>query len=191
MKKLKKLFFGVLIFLLIALISAITLFFVGLYVKSTYYVETYKPEQIALRGIQKELQSRFYDVNMNDYTLNIEWFTYDNKVINKPPYNLFLVIDPKNNKVNKVYIDKIKVSSTLDKQYKFDKELPRIIYKRTDGVLNRQSYKFSESFDFQFDSKEQIVLTFTIVTEYDDQTISKDFEIKFLPIKVKHYAPIV
>ncbi|WP_159888717.1 hypothetical protein [Paenibacillus puerhi] len=89
-------------------------------------------------------------------------------------------------------MDKIEVASNFNGKYPFSSILiPVPIYNRVDGHLKRQSYKFSELFNFDFDNKEEVILNFTIISEYENEVKNKEVKINYLPIKVKHAAPIV
>ena len=154
-----------------------------------YYVEAYKSESEIHSQDEHVLRSRFTEVEFDDFFLFLEWFTYDNNTINVAPYKLFVVLEPKNSNVESVSIESVEIKSSLNNKYDIfpEVEFPVIIHSK--GVSKRSSYTFEPAFDFKFKKEEVIESEIRVKILKSGET--KVIRHKWLPIRVKHFAPIV
>ena len=154
-----------------------------------YYVNAYKTEH-EINSLNDELlQSRFTTEEFKDFNLHLEWNTYDNQIINKAPYKLYLVLEPKSNYIKKIEINSVNLLSSKNTSYivgsrKWPVMLANINNKR-DSVI------FNPPFNFDFNNNEQIESIIEIKVIYKDKAVLKKLRHKWIPIKVKKYAPFV
>lgn len=154
-----------------------------------YYVEAYKSEAEISSKNEDLLRSRFTEVEFDDFNLFLEWFTYDNSTINKAPYKLFIVIEPKNLNFEAVSIESIAIKSSFNNEYKISPKIEFPVIISNKGIAKRSSYTFEPAFDFRFKKEEVIDTEITVKVLSGGET--KVIKHKWLPIRVKHYAPIV
>lgn len=154
-----------------------------------YYVEAYKSEAEISSQNENLLKSRFTEVEFDGFRLFLEWYTYDNKTINRAPYKLFVVIEPKNSSFDAISIESININSNLNIKYEISPKIKFPVVLSNKGALTRSSYTFEPAFDFRFKKKE------VIETEIRVKVLgSGNVEMikhKWFPIRVKHYAPII
>ena len=187
----KKIKIGCGVALVLPVIGIIALYFM-MECAMIYYSQDYKPEELVLKNDEIGLRNRFYYFYEDKCRLTVEWNTYDNKVIYKPPYKLFMVSSCKEI-VEEVYVDSVKIISDKNKEYYFADTIrtPIYLYRsfRRDSL---QSFQSEPGFDFNFSGGEKINMKFIYHIKSKNGNIeTRKFDIKFIPITVKHYAPIV
>ena len=159
----------------------------------TYYVEAYKSLKTINSGNDEKLSDRFDAYELDNAILYIEWYTYDNKVINQSPYKLLVNVKSKNNKLQSIFITEIKIISSLGKRYKVYEHdsMPVLVYSKktsSDSI----SYKvFEPAFNFNFKQNEEIELQMTLDLIINGSRETKVIKDKYSPVRVKHYAPVV
>jgi hypothetical protein len=158
---------------------------------NAYYVKAYKSDAEIYRGNEQELKSRFTTVNFNDFEFFLEWYTYDNTFINRPPYKLFVVLAPKNQDLENVSIESVMLGSSLGNSYEISESVEFPVILRNNPELKRSSYTFEPAFDFRFSNEEIIRSEIVILITVRGKVERKVLKHRWLPIRVKHYAPIV
>ncbi|MBB4634253.1 hypothetical protein [Longimicrobium terrae] len=85
----------------------------------TERIHTYKPVEAVARGDQEELGSRCSNFELPEATVCMEWFTYDNDVINHPPYKLTIRVSPRTTDLRRVTVEDVSLSSSRGRRYAF------------------------------------------------------------------------
>lgn len=165
----------------------------------SYSVQTYKPFPFPP---QEQLADRFALFPTKFGTIGIEWNTYDNKVINAPPYKLtFSIRDnisydrpgsykdrEKFEKVEYVLIDKIQIKSDSQKTYTISDSHAFPI------KLDRDKYyiELEPAFGFDFQGGEivhtQIDIRFKLKT---GEMVPESLTTEWHPIAIDDFAPVV
>lgn len=162
--------------------------YVWLKSRATYYVEDYKPEAIVSRGDIEELQSRFTALDFKHATLHLEWYTYDNRKINRGPYKLRMSLGSQSPDFQHLEIDEIEIESDRGVSYHFAETIQWPIVLKAVGS---QPHILEPSFPFQFHQHEIIITKFKIRIHSHQSVEEKTINMKWLPVRVKHLAPLV
>ena len=154
-----------------------------------YYVKAYKTESEIHRGDQVELRSRFSTIEFEGLYLHLEWYTYDNFIINRPPYKLFVVSEPKSSDFERIEVVEISLSSSLGREYVIDSGVFPVTLKNEN--MKRDSHTFEPALSFRFGKKEKISSSIKIRIFTKNSVLEKELKLRWEPVKVKHYAPII
>ncbi|QBG47702.1 hypothetical protein EGM51_09965 [Verrucomicrobia bacterium S94] len=176
---------------ILIIIGLVVAFFAWLINMSSYYVEAYKPESSVISKNQDELHHRFTTFEYEDANIHLEWYTYDNQKINVAPYKLFVVVEPKSEELKKVNITSISISSSLGEIYEFSPSTQWPTVLNVTNVDRRVSHTFEPGFMFKFEEKEEISTQVEFEIKTKDKVRKETIDIKWVPIRVKHAAPIV
>lgn len=172
---------NVLVLLLLSLIASC---------RNTYFVESYKPKAVIGLDDTSLLESRFTSLSYEGFILHLEWFTYDNEVINKLPYKLFVVLEPLNDLV--LGIEFLDVLVTSSKGYKYEFINGIIPFSLSNNSeLKRSSITLEPAFEFDFHGNERIKTEMRLLVKYKDSTHTYTIEHEWHPVRVKMYAPVV
>ena len=157
---------------------------------NTYYVEDYKPKSTIDSEKPHLLESRFTTVEYTGFNLHLEWLTYDNKVINKAPYKLYFVLEPKDSSFAKIEIVSVEIDSDKGKRYTFEKGM--IPFSLSNNkTLERSWHILEPPFKFDFNGGEVVSTKIEIKVIYEESSETHFLEHEWHPIRVKHYAPVV
>ncbi|SMF67029.1 hypothetical protein SAMN02745866_04288 [Alteromonadaceae bacterium Bs31] len=171
---------------------ALSLYFISLLLLSCsneYFVKAYKTESEIRRGDQVELLSRFSTIEFKDLYLHLEWYTYDNFIINRPPYKLLVVSEPKSSDFERIEIVDVALSSSLGREYSIDSGVLPVTLKNEN--MGRDSHTFEPALSFRFGKKEKISSIIKLIIFTKNGVLEKELNLRWEPVEVKHYAPIV
>jgi len=169
----------------------IILLFFLLSCTNAYDVEAYKSASAIDKDLQELLRNRFTLIEFADVNLFLEWNTYDNEIINKSPYKLFIKVEAKNKNFRSIAIQDVIITSSLGKKYSFLHSVSFPVRLASDGGSKNKTYLFEPAFYFDFYRKEEVTTEISISIELQTKTIDKIVKHKWLPIRVKNFAPIV
>lgn len=157
---------------------------------TTQTVHAYKPAEAVERGNRDELDDRASAFRDEAATINLEWFTYDNEVIDRPPYKLRIDIDPKRPDLRRAMIDEVRIRSSVGAAYAFADTLrwpvPIEIDPETGG-----SVLLEPAFWFGYGEGEEITtrIRLRMVTDAGERPVV--LETRWVPVRVIRFVPIV
>ena len=158
---------------------------------STYYVETYKPDGIVTGGDEAALRTRLTPFEFDHVTVFLEWYTYDNATINTAPYKLFVVVEPKSPLLRSVDITSVSISSSLGHDYSFAPSMRWPTVLTVTNTEKRVSHTFEPGFMFEFEQKEDVMTHIEIRIRSEGSVQEETIDVKWVPVRVRHAAPIV
>lgn len=158
---------------------------------TTQRVHAYKPAEAVERGNREELQPRFSAFRDAAATINLEWFTYHNEVIDRPPYKLFIRIDPKVPDLQRVIVDEVRIESSLGRGYAFSDTLRWPVGIDIDHEQGYSSVWLEPAFMFGYREGEEITtrIRMRMVTSAGERAVV--LETRWVPVLVTHFSPIV
>jgi len=131
--------------IVLCLVGGCTAWFIS---ASTYYVETYKPDDVVEAGNEAALRDRFTPFKFKHATVFLEWYTYDNAKINTAPYKLFIVVEPRSSLLRSVDIDAVSMQSSLGHKYAFAPSTRWPTVLEVTNSQKRVSHTFQPAFMF-------------------------------------------
>lgn len=158
---------------------------------TTQRVQAYKPWETVERGNRDDLRRRFSPFRDPAATINLEWFTYDNEVIDRPPYKLFIRIDPKVPDLERVMVDEVQIRSSLRRSYAFSDILRWPVGITIDHKTGYGAVVLEPAFMFGYREGEEITtrIRLRMVTSSGERTVV--LETRWVPVRVTRFTPIV
>jgi hypothetical protein len=147
----------------------------------------YKPTELIEENNRTLLKNRLNKFEYESVNVFLEWSTFDNNIIHRPPYKLYLVIEPRDSSLKRVLVTGIEVKSDLQ-TYEVQDSWP---VEMSIEYGKRTSHLFEPAFLFNFRDNENVR------TKIDFEFISKNgimkesLVTKWAPISVTHVAPIL
>lgn len=163
-----------------------------MYEMTTQRVHAYKPAEAVKRGDREELRPRFSAFRDPAATINLEWFTYDNEVIDRPPYKLFIQIQPRVPDLQRVIVDEVRIQSSLGRRYAFSDTLRWPV---TISIDHEHGYgsaaRLEPAFMFGYRVGEEITtrIRMRMVTSSGERAVV--LETRWVPVLVTRFSPIV
>jgi hypothetical protein len=157
----------------------------------TQIVHTYKPEAVVQRGNPDELDRRpayFPDAAAMIY---MEWYTYDNEVIDRPPYKLSIGIQARVPTLRRVMVDEVQIRSSKGRTYAFSDTLRWPVVIEIDPEKGGGYRTLEPAFPFGYGEGEEITtrIRLRMVTDAGERPVL--LETRWLPVRVKRWVPIV
>lgn len=158
---------------------------------TTQRVHTYKPAEAVQRGDPKELRPRFSTFHDPAAAIKLEWFTYDNQVFDRPPYKLFIRIDPKVPGLQRVIVDEVQIRSSLGRSYAFSDTLRWPVTITIDHADGYGGALLEPAFMFGYDEGEEITtrIRMRMVTASGERSVVLATE--WVPVRVTRFTPVV
>lgn len=159
--------------------------------KTTYYMEVYRPAEIADTNDEALLRSRLFHVHFDHCDLGLEWNTYDNQNITAGPYKLFVVATPKSTLLKSVTLVSLDITSNKGVDYDLNQHENPIW--RIDVSENKKKYSktLESSLDFDFDSQEQITTRMVFRFMVGSTVSTEAVDIDWKPVRVRYWSSIL
>jgi hypothetical protein len=166
--------------------------YIWIYCKCVYYNHAYEPSSVVAKGGLERRPGRFNDYRTQFALFSLEWNTYDNDKLYKPPYKLVIRISTVHSSVDSISLDKVTISSSLGNSYQIQppSPLPMVLF----PPANKRKYSyttFEPAFDFQFHDKEKIELTLEFTIRTSSGSVHETIRDTFVPVRIKSFHSLV
>lgn len=157
----------------------------------THIVHTYKPEAVVERGNHDELDRRPAYFPDAAAMIDVEWYTYDNQVIDRPPYKLSIGIERRVPDLDRVMLDEVRVRSSKGRTYAFSDTLRWPVIIEIEPETGRGNQTLEPAFHFGHGEGEEITtrIRLRMMTSAGERPVV--LETRWLPMRVKRWVPIV
>jgi hypothetical protein len=162
-----------------------------MYELTTKRVHAYKPAEAVKRGDPEELRPRSSAFRDHAAAIDLEWYTYDNKVYDRPPYKLFIRIEPKVPDLVRVMVDEVRIQSSLGRVYEFSDTLRWPVPIDVDHEKGYGVTVLGPAFTFGYDEGEEITtrIRLRMVTPSGERAVV--LETRWVPVLVTRFTPVV
>jgi hypothetical protein len=157
---------------------------------TTTRVRTYKPVEVVRRGDREELRRRGTPLDLPGATLSAEWYTYDNEVINQPPYKLSIDLQAADDGVERIEIVEIELQSSRGRTYAFADTIAWPLVLRP-GDRESVSGKLEPAFEFGYAEGEEIVTMMRVRVVGPAGARMVVLRTHWVPVMVSYFSPIV
>lgn len=157
----------------------------------THIVHTYKPEAVVERGSYDELDRRPAYFPDPAAMIDLEWYTYDNQVIDRPPYKLSIGVERRVADLGRVMVDEVRVRSSKGRTYAFSETLRWPVIIEIEPETGRGYQTLEPAFPFGHGEREEITtrIRLRMVTSAGERPVV--LETRWLPVRVKRWVRIV
>jgi hypothetical protein len=158
---------------------------------TTYRVHAYKPAEEVERGNPEELRIRFSTFRDPAATIHLEWFTYDNEVFDRPPYKLFIRMEPRVPGLVRVMVDEVRIQSSLGRAYTFSNAIRWPVAIPIDHAEGYGFVLLEPAFMFGYGEGEQITtrIRLRMVTASGERSVV--LETRWVPVRVTRFTSVV
>lgn len=157
----------------------------------THVVHTYKPEEVVERGRHDELDRRSAYFPDAAAMIDLEWHTYHNEVIDRPPYKLAIGVQPRVPDLRRVMVDEVQIRSSHRRTYTFSDTLRWPVAVEIVPAKGGGYVILEPAFEFGHGEGEEITtrIRLRMVTATGERPVV--LETRWLPVRVKRWVPIV
>ena len=159
--------------------------------RTTYYVAGYRNTAVVETDSLEQIRDRFYPVEFDSCTINLEWNTYDNADITSGPYKLLVVVVPKTDHLQRVTIRSLDLLSSEGTDYETATNGNPVVEIDIEGSNERFSGKTTQAFNFDFDAGEEISTTMFIDFDLGDTIQTEEIKLEWKPILIRFWSSIV
>jgi hypothetical protein len=158
---------------------------------TTYRVHAYKPAEEVRRGDPEELRMRLSAFPDPAANIELEWYSYDNKVINRPPYKLFIRIEPRVPDLQRVMVDEVRIQSSLGRVHEFADTIRWPVAIPIDHEEGYGTALLEPAFMFGYGEGEEITtrIRLRMVTTSGERSVV--LETRWLPVRVTRFTSVV
>lgn len=158
----------------------------------THVVHTYKPAEAVARGNHDELARRFAGFPDPAAMISLEWNTYDNPVVNRPPYKLYISVQTRVPDLRRVMVDEVRIRSSRGRTYTFSDTLRWPLAIDIDPREEYAGMRLEPAFPFGHGEGEEITtrIRLRMVTSTGEER-PVVLETRWVPVRVKRWVPIV